>query len=152
VQETIRTIRNLRAEAKLPPGQKLPVSLFALNSNAAQVLESGQDYLIQLANLAEVTIHSAEAVRPGNSLSTALLEVEVFLPLEGLVDKERESARLQKELDGLNKDLNVVEKKLSNPQFTDKAPAAVVEKEQAKQREISAAITKLSTRLSELGA
>jgi valyl-tRNA synthetase len=92
-----------------------------------------------------------EAPRPQNALSAALPGVEIFLPLEGLIDTEREKARLQKELDDRSKDLQRVEAKLANPQFTDKAPPAVVAKEEAKRAEAAAAIEKLRERLAALG-
>jgi valyl-tRNA synthetase len=150
IQETVSRVRNLRAEAKLPPSQKLKVTLVALSDDAMRVLEDGRNYIVQLANLQEVTLVTADAERPGNAVSTALPEVEIFLPLEGLIDVERESARLQKELDTLNKDLAIVEKKLSNPQFVDKAPPAVVQKEQGKRAELQSSIEKLSTRLRDM--
>jgi valyl-tRNA synthetase len=150
IQDTIRAARNLRAEAQVKPSQKLNLTLISLNDSAHRVLENGASYISQLANLENLSIAQSDAVRPQNALSSALPEVEVFLPLEGLIDVERERARLQKELDSLNKDLSVVEKKLDNPQFTDKAPAAVVQKEQAKRAELQSSIEKLSTRLREM--
>ncbi len=152
IQETIRSARNLRAEAKLPPSQKLKMQLFAANDEAFRVLESGRNYILQLANLSEVSIEKSDAPRPQNAVSSSLADVEIWLPLEGLVDKERETARLQKELESLQKDLAIVEKKLNNPQFMEKAAAAVVEKETAKRVEIVAAIAKSSTRLQEMKA
>jgi valyl-tRNA synthetase len=152
IQETIRSVRNLRAEAKLQPSQKLKAQLFAANDEANRVLESGRDFILQLASLSEVSIAAFDAVRPANALSSSLPEVEIWLLLEGLVDKERESARLQKELETLQKDLGIVEKKLDNPQFVSKAAPAVVEKETARRVEIQSAIEKLSTRLQEMKA
>jgi len=152
IQETIRSVRNLRAEAKLQPAQKLKIQLFAANDEAHRVLESGRDYIVQLANLSEISIEKFDAARPQNALSSSLPEVEIWLPLEGLVDKERETARLQKELETLQKDLGIVEKKLNNPQFVSKAAPAVVEKEIARRVEIQAAIEKLSTRLRDMNA
>jgi valyl-tRNA synthetase len=150
VQETVSRVRNLRAEAKLPPSQKLKVTLVALSQEASDVLSEGVPYLLQLGNLEAIDVVAADAPRPQNAVSTALPEVEVFLPLEGLIDVERETVRLQKELESLNKDLAIVEKKLSNAQFVDKAPPAVVEKEQGKRAELQNSIQKLSTRLREM--
>jgi valyl-tRNA synthetase len=90
------------------------------------------------------------APRPQNALSASLPEVEIYLPLEGLIDTDKECARLQKELDAKESDLQRVEKKLANPQFTAKAPQDVVEKEEAKRAELFAAIEKLRERLSAL--
>jgi valyl-tRNA synthetase len=150
VQDAIRSARNLRAEAKLPPSQKLNMTFVALNDNARRVLEESTAYLTQLANLESASIVGTDATRPANALSTALPEVEIHLPLEGLIDVERETARLQKELDTKEKDLARIAGKLNNPQFTDKAPREVVEKEEAKRTELNAAIEKLRERLQSL--
>jgi valyl-tRNA synthetase len=142
----------LRSEAKLPPSQKLNISLFALDTEAARVLHEGTGYITQLANLESVAIAEADAPRPQNALSTALPGVEVYLPLEGLIDVERETARLQKELEATEKDLARVVAKLNNPQFTEKAPRAVIEKEEAKRAELKTAHDKLRERLKALGS
>jgi valyl-tRNA synthetase len=150
IQETIRAARNLRAEAKLPPGQKLTLTLVALNENAMEVLSENVAYITQLANLESASIVEADAARPQNALSSAIPGVEIFLPLEGLIDVEREKARIQKEITDRENDLKRVEAKLSNPQFTEKAPPAVVQKEEAKRAENQAALDKLRERLAAL--
>jgi len=152
IQDVVRAIRNLRAESKLPPSQKLIIHLFAVSDAVQIVLEEGRDDIIQLANLSSVAVMSVRSPRPQNAVSSSLPEVEIWLPLEGLVDKERETARLQKELETLQKDLGIVEKKLNNPQFVSKAAPAVVEKETARRVEIQVAIEKLSTRLRDMNA
>lgn len=150
IQDTIRAARNLRAEAKLPPGQKLKMTFVALTEDATRVLRENVHYITQLANLESAAIVEGDAPRPQNALSASQPGVEIFLPLEGLIDVPRETARLQKELDERSADLLRVEAKLSNPQFTDKAPPAVVAKEEAKRAEITAAMDKLRERLAAL--
>jgi len=150
LQETIRSARNLRSEAKLPPGQKLNISLFALDTDAARALNEGTGYITQLANLESVAIADGDAPRPQNALSTALAGVEIYLPLEGLIDVERETARLTKELETTEKDLARVVAKLGNEQFTAKAPPAVIEKEEGKRAELETARDKLQERLAAL--
>jgi valyl-tRNA synthetase len=147
VQEVIRAARNLRAEAKVPPSKKLNVTLVALSENATRILGESNAFVTQLANLESVLLVAADAPRPSNALSTALPEVEVFLPLEGLIDVEREQARLQKERDERRKDLQRVTSKLGNPSFASKAPPEVVAKEEAKKAELEAALEKLEARL-----
>ena len=150
IQETVRAARNLRAEAKLPPSQKLNMTLVAQSENAARVLRENIAYVTQLANLENASLIEASAPRPQNALSTSLPDVEIFLPMEGLIDAERETARLQKEIAEREADLKRVEGKLSNPQFTQKAPSAVVAKEEAKRDENMAALAKLRERLAAL--
>jgi valyl-tRNA synthetase len=150
IQDIVRAARNLRAEAKLPPGQKLNMTLIVLDENTGGVLRENVHYVTQLANLENASILDSDAPRPQNALSAAIPGVEIFLPLEGLIDVPRERARLQKEIDEREGDLKRVEAKLSNPQFTEKAPPAVVQKEEAKRDENQAALAKLRERLAAL--
>jgi valyl-tRNA synthetase len=150
LQDVVTTTRRLRSEANVPPSKKLNVTLIALSDAAAEVLRANTSHITHLANLESVAIVESDAPRPDNALSASLPEVEIYLPLEGLIDTDKESARLQKELDAKESDLQRVEKKLANPQFTAKAPQDVVEKEEAKRAELFAAIEKLRERLSAL--
>jgi valyl-tRNA synthetase len=150
LQNIVRATRNLRAEANLPPSKKLNVSLFALNDATAGVLRANISHITHLANLENATLENQNAPRPQNALSATLPEVEIFLPLAGLIDVEKESARLKKEIESKEKDLARVSGKLSNAQFTDKAPREVVAKEETKRDELSSALTKLRERLDSL--
>jgi valyl-tRNA synthetase len=150
LQNIVRAARNLRAEANLPPSKKLNVSLFALSDMAAGVLQSNISHITHLANLENVALENQAAPRPQNALSATLPEVEIFLPLAGLIDVEKERARLQKEIEGKEKDLARVSGKLSNAQFTDKAPREVVAKEEARRDKLSSALAKLRERLDSL--
>jgi valyl-tRNA synthetase len=150
LQNIVRATRNLRAEANLPPSKKLNVSLFALSDARAGVLRANTSHITHLANLENIALENQTAPRPQNALSAALPEVEIFLPLAGLIDVEKEKARLQREIEGKEKDLARVSGKLSNAQFTDKAPREVVAKEEAKRDELSSALAKLRERLDSL--
>jgi valyl-tRNA synthetase len=150
LQDVVRATRNLRAEANLSPGKKPDITLFALNAATLGVLQNNSAHIAHLANLQNVTIENQNAARPQNALSSALSDVEIFLPLAGLIDIEKESARLQKEIEIKEKDLARVAGKLSNTQFTDKAPREVVAKEEAKRDELLSALKKLRERLDSL--
>jgi valyl-tRNA synthetase len=150
LQEIVTTTRRLRADANLPPSKKLTVILIALNDDAHRVLVENVSHIKHLANLQSIEGLITDAPRPQNALSASLPEVEIFLPLEGLIDKDKERARIEKEIEARENDLSHVEKKLSNPQFREKAKPEVVEKETAKRVEISSALKKLKTRLANL--
>jgi valyl-tRNA synthetase len=147
VQDAVRAARNLHKESKLPAGQKVPFVLVAQNG-AREILDGAQNYLQQLSNAASVDF--AEAA-PDNALAAALPGVEIFLPLAGLVDSERESARLGKERDAALKDLERVNGKLNNENFTSRAPADIIAKEEAKRAELETAVRNLDARLAALG-
>ncbi|MBW3637868.1 MAG: class I tRNA ligase family protein, partial [Armatimonadetes bacterium] len=150
IQDAIRTARNLRAQAHIPPGKKLNVTFVALNEYAASVLRNGTAYLTQLANLEVAHIVSADAMRPQNAVSTQLAEIEVILPLEGLVDVEAERAKLEKQLETARKEHAKVVAKLGNESFTAKAPPAVVAENRARLEDFASQIEKLSERLTAL--
>ena len=146
LQDTIRAARNLRAQAQIAPSQKVNLQLFA-PANAETSLRGGEVYISQLANIEELSFGGE---RSANAISLLAGEVEVLLPLEGLIDVEKERAKLQKSLETAQKDLVRVEGKMSNPNFADKAPPEVVAKEEAKRDELRAQIQTLGIRLEAL--
>ena len=150
IQDAVRATRNLRAQADIAPGKRLNVTLVALNADAQRTLRAGAAYLTELARLETVSIVTSEAPRPDNALSASLPALEVWLPLEGLIDVEKERAKIEKQLDSAHADLAKVSAKLSNAGFTAKAPAAVVAKEEARRAELSALIETLEARLAAL--
>jgi valyl-tRNA synthetase len=113
-------------------------------------LRESQNYIVQLANLESANLLSSDAPRPTNALSASLPDIEVWLPLEGLIDVEAERARVKKQLQVAQNEWNRVEAKLSNPNFAGKAPQEVVAKEEAKRAEFAIQIEKLQERLKSL--
>jgi len=83
-------------------------------------------------------------------MSAIVTGAEMFLPLAGLIDIEQEIARLEKELKTLNSEVERVEKKLANPGFVSKAPAAVIEEEKAKMNDYADKRDKVLARIAEL--
>jgi valyl-tRNA synthetase len=150
LQDAVRAARNLRVEAQIAPSKKLNFVFVALNPRAASVLQLGHDYLLQLANLESAPIVSSDATRPENALSSQLSEFEVWLPLEGLIDVEKERAKIGKLLEAAQKDFDKMSSKLQNPAFVERAPAAVLEKDRARVAELETQIAKLNERLAAL--
>jgi len=124
-------IRNIRGEMNIAPGRELPV-LFRNGDQRDQArLESNAQFLKKLARLADVTWLSAGEESP--VAATALVgELEILVPMAGLIDKDAELQRLGREIEKLEKDLSRIKGKLGNASFVDKAPAAVVAKEKEK--------------------
>ncbi|MGE5380308.1 MAG: valine--tRNA ligase [Methylocystaceae bacterium] len=137
VMEVIRAIRNLRAEVGANPGVTVAATLIAHNKQAEHTLEQGKNYISGLAKVGEMVIAQADnALTPDQALSTHLAAVDIYLPLKGLVDIEKEMARLEKEMDSLLKDENLMRGKLGNEKFIGRAPAEVVAKEREKLEEV----------------
>ena len=150
IQDTIRATRNLRAQADIAPGKRLNVTFIALSASAERTLREGVAYLTEMARLEAAAIVDNSASRPDNALSITLPEVEVWLPLEGLIDVEKERAKLEKQLETARRDLAKVVAKLGNAGFTAKAPAEVVAKEEARRAELTATIENAQARLAAL--
>jgi valyl-tRNA synthetase len=124
-------IRNIRGEMNIAPGRELPV-LFRNGDQRDQTrLENNAQFLKKLAKLADITWLSAG--EEGPVAATALVgELEILVPMAGLIDKDAELQRLGREIEKLEKDLSRIKGKLGNASFVDKAPAAVVAKEKQK--------------------
>ena len=150
LQTAIGAARRLRAEAKLPLGQKVPLHIFSSSHDAVAVAAENEN-LFALANVSELSVfldddEGENAARPQNALSAALGEMEIFLPLEGLIDVEKERARLQKEIEGKQQEMARVNGKLGNEKFVSNAPSEIVDKERAKRDEIVQALAQLQAR------
>ncbi|MGE5454153.1 MAG: valine--tRNA ligase, partial [Methylocystaceae bacterium] len=137
VMEVIRSIRNLRAEVGVNPGVAVTANLVAHNAPSQQALEHGRDYIASLAKVGDLLIVAVnEVAAPDQALSAHLATIDIYLPLKGLVDIEKEMARLGKEMDNLLKDENVIRGKLENEKFISRAPDEVVAKEREKLDEV----------------
>jgi valyl-tRNA synthetase len=135
-------IRNIRGEMNIPPGKELTILLKNGGEEDKRRLAENAPYLRKLAKLAEITWLEVDEEAP--VAATALVgELEILVPMAGLIDKEAELARLAREVEKLDKDLKRVQGKLSNSSFVDKAPAAVVEKEREKMQAQQQALQKL---------
>ena len=132
VVSAIKAIRNRRAEMNVPPSKKARVFVKTLNTG---VFESGAMFIERLASASEVKV-SGVAPQQGEDFSDAVQVItdsaRIFIPLDELVDKEKELARLEKERKACDKDIAMVEQKLSSQGFIEKAPQNVVEAERAK--------------------
>ncbi len=134
IMDTIKSIRNMRAEVNVAPGKKSEVILTFATDELKEVFIQNEGYLKVLAGAEPVAILEADAQKPENAMTAVVNGVEVYLPLKGLIDVEKETARLNKELATLDKELARVSGKLSNAGFVAKAPAEVIAKEKEKQK------------------
>lgn len=126
---SIKEIRYVRTQMNIPPSKKSV--LYVVPTEKAAVT-AGKAYYIKLASATDVVIVDDKNGLPENIVSITAPAGEFLLPLDDLVDKEKELARLEKEKATLESEIKRVESKLSNKGFTDKAPADVVEAERIK--------------------
>lgn len=142
LKQFILAIRNIRGEMDISPNKPLPVLLRHMSELDKRRLDDNAAFLSALAKLEEIKPLSFDEVAPPSA--TALLaEMEILIPMAGLIDKEAELSRIQRQLDKTIQDLTRVSAKLSNENFVGKAPAAVIEKEQIKQSELELSVEKL---------
>lgn len=134
IMDTIKAIRNMRAEVNVPPGKKSEVVLLAA-AELKELFITNVQYLKTLASAEPIRIEDLSAAKPENAMTAIVSGVEIYLPLRGLIDVEKETARLGKELDGLEKEIARIAGKLANAGFVAKAPPEVIEKEKAKEKE-----------------
>ncbi len=149
VKQVITAVRNIRAELNIAPSKPLNALLRSVSDQDKARLEANQSFFTTLAKLESMTILSDGESAP---MSTTQLvgEMELLIPMAGLIDVAAEMARIDKQLDKLNADIKRIDGKLSNEGFVAKAPAAVIEKERAKQVEFQRDIDKLNEQKAEL--
>ena len=132
VMDIVRAIRNVRSEKKLQPNKRIHATIVA--GAALNVLQDQYRSIAALASLDPQGFKLVESLpqRPGEGTASLVVSgVEIFLPMADLVDMDTERARLQKELNEVQSQIERLEK-LLNSDFANKAPAAVVEKERQK--------------------
>lgn len=148
VMEAVRAVRNLRAEMNVPPARRAPLEVRA-EGRDLEALREGSAYLMRLANLESLDFAAAPAA--GEKVVAAVAGgAELRLPLAGLVDVDREAARLGRELAAARGDLERVRAKLANAGFLRGAAPEVVAKERRKAEELAARAARLEGRLNEL--
>jgi valyl-tRNA synthetase len=135
-QEKIQTIRNLRAERNIPPAAKIAPVIVA-EGPVAERLRHGEAFLRGLSNASSVAIMT-QVQRPTDSAVAVLADAEVILPLEGLIDKAAECAKLRKTLAELDRQITPLRAKLENEAFVSRAPAEIVEGQRTKLAELQA--------------
>lgn len=134
VQESITAIRNLRKQLNLSPA--LGVKIYVRTAEDAQnkLFEDYAGYFARLARVEE--IHSGkDTEKPKPAVSAVVRNIEIFIPLAGLIDPEIEKARLMKQLERHEKELMSVQRKLNNPKFVENAKPEIVAREREREEE-----------------
>ena len=150
IMEAIKAVRNMRAEVNVPPGRKSAVLLSIASPDMAAVVRQYDGYFKSLAAAEEVVILGSAESKPDNAMTAVVSGMEIYLPLKGLIDVNRETARLTKEWEALEKEIVRIAGKLNNPGFMAKAPAEVVAKERAREAECRDKQVAISQRLAYL--
>tara|TARA_R110000744_G_scaffold388_2_gene1515 strand:- start:177 stop:1820 length:1644 start_codon:yes stop_codon:yes gene_type:complete len=142
LKQFIVAIRNIRGEMDIAPSKPLPVLLKNVNADDQRRLSENEQFISALAKLESITVLANDDNGPA-SATAVVGDLSVLIPMAGLIDKDAELARLDKAIEKLTKDADRVRGKLSNANFVDKAPEAVINKEKAKLAEAESTLAKM---------
>ena len=151
LQTVILGIRNIRGEMNIAPSKEIPVILNAGGDSDRERLEATDLLLRKLTNLKSVE-WLAEGTKAPMSATALAGNLEILVPMAGLIDVEAEVTRLQKEIDKLDKEQSRIRAKLDNESFVAKAPEQVVNTEREKLNEAESAAARLQNQLAEIQA
>ncbi|OMF22288.1 valine--tRNA ligase [Paenibacillus sp. FSL H8-0259] len=149
LMDVIRAVRNIRAEVNVPMSKKVELIIKAGGQETLDIISRNDNYIGRFCNTSSFEAGLAPQT-PDKVMSAVVTGAELLLPLSGLIDIEQEIARLEKEVQTLNSEVERVEKKLGNQGFVAKAPAKVIEEERAKQADYSDRREKVLARIAEL--
>ncbi|MBQ5151975.1 valine--tRNA ligase [Macrococcoides caseolyticum] len=149
LMEIIRAVRNTRSEVNTPMSKQIPMMIRTNSEAISNRLETERPFIERFCNPSILTI-STDVEIPEEVITTAVTGGSVILPLEGLIDMEKEIARLEKELEKWQKELERVDKKLSNEKFVAKAPEKIINEEKEKQALYTEKYNSVQERLNQL--
>ena len=149
VMDVIRAVRNLRAEMNVAVGKRAHL-MVRPKEGWAHAMAGAAEYLSRMAWVSEMRLLAADEAAQGKVVSAVSEAAELFIPLGDLVDIDKEIARLTKERDSVERDIQRGEGKLNNQGFIAKAPAQLVEQERAKLEVARDKLVKLNARIADL--
>ena len=150
--QIITGIRNVRAEFNIHPSARLRIQVFPHNQAIHDLFITQKTHLFTLAKLEDMEFYETSQPRPKNAASLLLKDVEVFIPLKGLIDLAEELKKLQKEEERLLKDLQKTQAKLNNPDFMARAPQEIREKEQQRLEDMETRLKRIQAHRATLKA
>jgi valyl-tRNA synthetase len=148
--ETIRTIRNLRAEAEIKPGLQIKAVLQTENEQERQTLLQGETYIKNLAKVADLLICQDLPDNLGQTIAGVVETVQVLIPLSGVVDLTQLKQKLEKNLSRLEGAIASLQGRLNNEGYVKKAPPEVVSTAKAELESSQQQVVILRSRLAEL--
>ncbi|MCX7843721.1 MAG: valine--tRNA ligase, partial [Clostridia bacterium] len=150
IMGAIKSIRNIRSEMNVPPSRKGKIVFVAAGSEEGAILSEGKSFFERLAGASEAAVQYDKSGIAHDAVAAVIPGAEIFIPLEELIDIEKEIERLEKEKGNLAKELERVNAKLGNEGFVAKAPAKVIEEEKEKKARYQEMFDKVAARLNSL--
>ena len=143
IMDLVKSIRNIRADLKVPPAQRIAVRIVCADPKA---LEGAEGYLLKLAGVEKTRIGTERGNVLKSDVHIVSEKAEAFIPLASLVDLDKERERIDKEIERVRGDIGRAQAKLSNEKFVSKAPEAVVNEERRKLKAGEEMLQKLQER------
>jgi valyl-tRNA synthetase len=135
IQEVIRIVRSIKAEMNIPLTRKVDLHIRVVDNKKENILKGNLPYIKNLAH-ANLILLGNTIEKPEYSVTGVLEDMEIFVPLQNVIDVEAEVKRLEQKLARIEKELTLINKKLNNTDFIEKAPREVINKEKEKLEEL----------------
>ena len=149
-KEVVRGIRNTRTEMNVPNNRKTSLHIVAKDADTAAMYENSKNSFVNLAFAKEILVQTDKNGISEDAVSVVVSNAVVYMPLEDLIDKDKEIERLTKETERLAKEIARCEGMLNNPNFVNKAPAAKVDAEKDKLAKYKEMMDKVKGQLEQL--
>jgi len=147
--DMIKAIRNIRSEVGVLPSKKVKAIILA-DEGYEDVARKGESYLMNLAGLESLSFAKTKDELPSDAKSAALPGIEIYVPMDDLVDYAEEMAKLQKDKEQYTKNIAAQEGKLANQNFVSRAPENVVQAERDKLTNYKDLLEKTLARIKEV--
>ena len=151
IKEAVRGIRTVRTSMNVPNSKKATVYVVSENAKIREIFEHGKVFFAALGFASEVIVQADKTGIADDAVSALLPEAAIYLPLQELVDLEKEKERLHKEEKRLEGELNRVNGMLNNEKFVSRAPEAKIQEERAKLEKYTQMMSQVKERLAQLG-
>ncbi|MFQ6067606.1 MAG: class I tRNA ligase family protein, partial [bacterium] len=149
LMQIIQEARTVRSEMRIAPQKRIDLYLKSPNQKKLNFLRENRSLIVNLVRTEKLTI-GEKIAKPSGSISSLVDDIDIFIPLEPLIDANKERKRLKKNLETIEKELRDLEKKLLSQDFLRKAPPEIVRKEKAKSSSIRSRAEKLKRILREI--
>ena len=151
IKEAVRGIRTVRTSMNVPNSKKATVYVVSENARIREIFEHGKVFFAALGFASEVIVQADKTGIADDAVSALLPEAAIYMPLQELVDIEKEKERLHKEEKRLEGELNRVNGMLNNEKFVSRAPEAKIQEERAKLEKYTQMMSQVKERLAQLG-
>ncbi len=151
IKEAVRGIRNVRTDMNVPNSKKATVYVVSENPKVREIFEQGRSFFAALSFASEVKVQADKTGIEKSAVSAMIPEAAVYMPLDELLDLEKERERLKKEEARLEKELARVNGMLNNEKFVSRAPEAKIREEKEKLEKYTQMMDQVKERLAQLG-